>query len=213
VQSGPVEFGPYGTSLFSYMDLKGYGGNSDYDVRLRVDSPWSGTGGSGDGIFDPGEGNFTIASKKCIISKDMTITNGNLNVLYVNNNKLYNIRGYTTKASSVVSYSYLLSSNQTTYTTSSLELPIDTGCFSIGIIYTYYTQAGANYQGYTPYSVLRYGTAGWITNGGTIANTLGSFNFQPLFNVSTDNTTLTIYHTAPTSNGDYVYFTYRIEMY
>ena len=200
-------------NLFSYIDIKGYGGNSDYDVRLQVTSPWSGTGASGDGIFSSGEGNFTITSKKCIISKDMDIKSGNLNVLYVNNNKLYNIRGYTTKTSGVVSYSYLLSSNQTTYTTSSSTFPIDNGCFSIGIIYTYYTQAAANYQGYTPYSVLRYGTTGWITNGATAANTLGALQCQPLFNVSSDNTTLTIYHTAPTNNGDYVYFTYRIEMY
>ena len=143
------------------------------------------------------------------INGDCNINSG-LNCIKINNVSSHNIRGYTSKSSGVVSYSYYLSSDQTTYTTSSTNLYIPGGCFSISILYIYYTTGASSYQGATPYYAIKYSSGSWIFNGGTIANTQGAFQFQPLFSVLGGAWIIT--HTAPVNNGDVVNISYKIDM-
>ena len=139
------------------------------------------------------------------------INSGAFNSVYRNNIKNYNIKGYSSKGSNVNNYSWLLSSDQSTYTTSSIALAIDSGCFSISVLYTYYSTGTYSYQGATPYYIIKFSNGSWIIDGGNSANTQGSFECQPNFSVSSGN--LNITHNAVLNNNDFVYFFYKIEMY
>ena len=200
VNIGGNTLGPVGTTNYTSIRFRTYNNNSNSDAMINV------VGGSSSTV---NAGTFNILATTTALSNDLNV-GGNIRSNYVNNIKFYHIRGYTNKVSGSQVHNWLLSSNQTTYTTNGITLPVDTGCFSIKILYTYYTTGSGFYQGATPMYIILYGNGTWIVNGQTATNTQGAFQFQPT--ITCAGGYLTIVQALAVNNGDYVYYTLTIEM-
>jgi hypothetical protein len=132
------------------------------------------------------------------------------NGLYRNNIKCHTIKGYSFKNTSTnVNNVFVTYPGNVASYSNSLSLTIDDACWSISILYNYYTTGSSNYQGSKQYMIIKYGDGTWITNN---TGGMGSYNnYQPSFSIS--EAVLTLGISEATITGLTIYQFYKIEMY